>query len=257
MRLLFIRHGDRSYTTDSLTEQGIREAKALAACAEELDLGDCYISPYGRAQETASYCLEATGKTAEAVEWLSRFAPELEVEGDEEMRLAFPDAILPDGSWGKHMVLDMMPEYFTRHPELWDPSLWRSSKVSQLADVPKAYDEIVCGFDGLLAKYGYLREGGLYHVEKESTRTLTFFCHFGVTCVILAHLWNVSPFALLHSIVTAPSSITELFTEERQQGKVYFRAGRIGDISHLTLASIKPSFASRFCEVYSNMEQRH
>jgi len=51
--------------------------------------------------------------------------------------------------------------------------------------------------------------------------------------------------------------ITELFTEERQRGKAYFRAGRIGDISHLTMAGLKPSFASRFCEVYSNMEQRH
>ena len=155
------------------------------------------------------------------------------------------------------MVLDMMPAYFTRHPELWDPSLWRSSKVALLADMPKAYDEIVRGFDSLLAKYGYVREGGLYRVEKESTGTLTFFCHFGVTCVILDHLWNVSPFALLHSIVTAPSSVTELFSVERQQGKACFRATQIGDITHLTMAGLKPSFASRFCEVYSNTEQRH
>ena len=257
MRLLFIRHGDRDYTRDVLTEQGIQESKALAACAEKLDLGDCFMSPYGRAQETASYCLEATGKTAEAKEWLRRFAPKLEVAGEEEMQLAFPDAILPDGSWGKHMVLDMMPDYFTRHPELWDPFLWRSSKVAQLADMPEAYDEIIRGFDGLLAEYGYIREDGLYRVEKESTETLTFFCHFGITCVILAHLWNVSPFALLHNVVMAPSSVTELFTEERQQGKAYFRATRIGDTSHLTMAGLTPSFASRFCEVYSDPEQRH
>ena len=155
------------------------------------------------------------------------------------------------------MVLDMMPDYFTRHPELWEASLWRTSKAARLADMPRAYDEIIRGFDGLLAKYGYIREGGLYKVEKECTKTLTFFCHFGVTCVILAHLWNISPFALLHSIVTAPSSVTELFTEERQQGKGCFRASRIGDISHLTMAGLTPSFASRFCEVYSNKEQRH
>ena len=257
MRLLFIRHGDRDYTIDALTEQGIKESKALAACAEKLNLGDCYMSPYVRAQETASYCLKATGKVAESMEWLKRFAPTLEVAGDEEMQSAFPDAILPDGSFGKHIVLDMMPDYFTRQPQLWDPSLWRASKVARLSDMPKAYDEIICGFDALLARYGYIREGGLYRVEKESTKTLTFFCHFGVTCVILAHLWNVSPFALLHSIVTAPSSVTELFTEERQRGKACFRATRIGDISHLTKSGLAPSFASRFCEVYSNIEQRH
>ena len=53
MRLLFIRHGDPDYVHDTLTEKGHREAALLAKRAKELELGECYASPLGRAQATA------------------------------------------------------------------------------------------------------------------------------------------------------------------------------------------------------------
>ena len=37
----------------------------------------------------------------------------------------------------------------------------------------------------------------------------------------------------------------------------YFRGLKIGDISHLYAGNEEPSFAARFCETYSNKEQRH
>ena len=89
MRLLMIRHGDPDYERDTLTERGMVEAQALAACAERLELGTCYMSPLGRAVKTASYCLEATGKTAEIKDWLQEFPPKVDVSPDEEMQAAY------------------------------------------------------------------------------------------------------------------------------------------------------------------------
>ena len=177
---------------------------------------------------------------------------------DEEMQAAYPDALKEDGVWHPHIVWDIMPAYYTRHPELMDPVGWRSSKVARMSGMAEVYDYVTSSFDELLASYGYVREeGGLYRVEKEYPGTLTFFCHFGLTSVLLSHLWNVSPFVLLQHLVMAPSSVTEVFTEERQKGAAHFRATHIGDISHLTLAGITPSFHARFCEVYSREDQRH
>lgn len=258
MRLLMIRHGDPDYERDSLTERGVLEAQALAACAKKLELGTCYMSPLGRAMKTASYSLEATGKTAEIREWLQEFPPRVDVSPDEEMQACYPDALSEEGIWRRHIIWDMAPAYYTSHPELMDPVDWRTSKVARMSDMAEVYDSVTASFDELLASYGYIREdGGLYRVEKEYPGTVTFFCHFGITSVLLSHLWNVSPFALLHHLVMAPSSVTEIYTEERQKGAAHFRATRIGDISHLVLAGLTPSFAARFCEVYSREDQRH
>ena len=60
MRILFIRHGDPDYVNDTLTEKGHREAALLAERAEDLNLGRCFVSPLGRARDTAAYCLKKT-----------------------------------------------------------------------------------------------------------------------------------------------------------------------------------------------------
>ena len=112
-------------------------------------------------------------------------------------------------------------------------------------------------FDAFLAERGYVREGGHYRVEKESTETVTFFCHFGITCALLAHLWSLSPFTMWHSLALAPTSVTEVVTEEREKGCAYFRGLKLGDVTHLSMAGEAPSFAARFCEVYSDMSRRH
>ena len=73
MRILFIRHGDPDYINDTRTTKGHREAKLLAERAADLNLGSCYVSPLGRAKDTAQYCLDKVGKTAQTVEWLREF----------------------------------------------------------------------------------------------------------------------------------------------------------------------------------------
>ena len=73
MRMLFIRHGDPDYVHDTLTEKGHREAALLAEYAPKLNVGECYVSPLGRAQDTASYSLKKLGKTARTLGWLREF----------------------------------------------------------------------------------------------------------------------------------------------------------------------------------------
>ena len=138
-----------------------------------------------------------------------------------------------------------------------DKNTWRETEVAKNSDLVEVYDHVIEEFDRFLAEHGYVREGAHYRVEKESDETVTFFCHFGISCVLLSHLWNVSPFVLWHCLALAPTSVTEVVTEEREQGTAYFRGLKVGDISHLYAGGEEPSFAARFCEIYSNKEQRH
>ena len=257
MRILLIRHGDPDYKNDTLTKKGHKEAALLAKTAKDLQVGDCYMSPLGRAQCTAGYTLRELSLTAKTLDWLREFPAQVDLNRSEELRAAYTDTRMENGVYMPRIAWDMVPSYWTEHPEYMDYDKWRTSEVARVSDIVPLYDEVTASFDRLLADYGYVRENNHYRVERESTQTITLFCHFGVTCVLLSHLWHVSPFVLWHSLVTLTTSVTEVVSEEREKGWAYFRAKRIGDISHLYAGYEEPSFAARFCETFSNKEQRH
>ena len=256
MRLLLIRHGDPDYSIDSLTEKGCVEAEALAAAADRMSMGKCFVSPLGRARKTASYTLEKLGKTAETLPWLEEFPVRVDLTVHPELIDSHPPKYTEDGRMRPDVIWDILPEYYAAHPELADPEGWRTSELAVKCGMVPVYDRIMEGFDGFLAERGYVREnGGVYRVTKETTETFTLFCHLGISCVMMSRLWNLSPFTTMQHFCPLPTSVTELVTEERIRGIAQFRALRIGDLSHLMMAGVEPSFAARYAEVYSGKER--
>lgn len=75
MKLYFIRHGDPDYEKDSLTEKGFREAKLLAEYLYKTNfhIDHCYISPLGRAKDTARFTLDKLQVQSVEKEWLQEF----------------------------------------------------------------------------------------------------------------------------------------------------------------------------------------
>ena len=257
MRILFIRHGDPDYVNDALTAKGKVEAQLLSDRMIKEDVKDFYVSPLGRAKETGSYTLQRLGRSAEVKDWLQEFPADVDVTHSEFLQKMYPDTRRDDIGFKKRISWDMLPGYWGDTPEYFDRYAWRKTEVAAHSRMNQAYDEMAAGFDELLAKYGYFRDGSWYRTEQGNNDTIVCFCHFGVTCAILSYLWNMSPFILWHSLAMAPTSVTEVFTEEREKGKVIFRATKIGDISHLYVGNEEPSFACRFCQVYENEEERH
>lgn len=258
MRILLIRHGDPDYEHDTLTEKGRREAALLAKAAPYMNIDDCFVSPLGRARDTASPSLRAMGKEAAVLDWLTEFPARADLNAYEELSAAYPDAEKHDGKYAlRNVIWDMVPSYLAQHPEYMDPQGWMHSAAAGSGDAVQVYACVCSQLDRLLETYGYVREGSFYRVTRENTKTIACYCHFGIICALLSHLWNVSPFVLWHGIALAPSSVTEIVSEERQKGTASFRALRVGDISHLYAGQEPPSFAARFCEVFSNTRQRH
>ena len=266
MRLVFIRHGDPDYVHDSLTAKGKKEAQLLADLLTEKELGEICLSPLGRAQETASYTIERLRENGRlkkepvTYEWLQEFPSRVNLERSEEARKAFATDLYDDSGssvYKLHRMWDFLPSYYGEHPELFDEMKWREAQLVKDSDAEEIYDHVIREFDSLLASYGYERQGILYHCDEGNDITLTFFCHFGITCVLLSHLMNVSPFTLLQMTASAPTSVTEAVTEERQKGTAIFRMLRFGDTTHLTLGNEPASFSARFCERFENTDERH
>lgn len=242
MKILIIRHGDPDYTIDSLTEKGWKEAAYLSERISKLDLSAIYVSPLGRAKDTASLTLQKMNRTATEQEWLKEFPPQI-------YRPDCPDE--PRICW------DWLPQDWTTLENHYDKNTWSDTAALQAGHVREEYDRVTRHFDEVLAKHGYVRDGQIYRVEKANNDTIAFFCHFGLECVLISHLLGISPMILWHGFCAAPTSVTTIVSEERRKGQALFRVTSFGDISHLYVNDEPPAFAARFCECYDNEDERH
>ena len=241
MKLYIIRHGDPDYERDTLTERGRREAALLAERAAEMKLDAIYVSPLGRAQETAAQTLKRLGAGAETLEWLREFSP----------RRQDPDA-------GRETVVwDWLPARWTQEAAYYDREAWQHTPIMEAAGVPGENRMVCDGLDALLTRHGYRREGRIYRAERPNRESVALFCHFGVECVMLGHLLGISPMPLWHGTCALTTSVTTLVTEERRQGAACCRMLSFGDVSHLTAAGLEPGFSARFCETWDSQEERH
>lgn len=238
MKIIICRHGDPDYVKDSLTEKGWREAELLADRISKLDVKEFYVSPLGRAKDTASLTLKKMNRTAIELPWLHEFKGQ----------------IIEDGNYVQ--CWDRLPSYWTEIDDYYAYETWTNVPLMKQCDVNKEYKIVCDGVDELLKKYGYKHEGRHFKVLNSNHDTIVLFCHFAIEAVIMSHIFGVSPMPLLHNFVALPTSVTTLVTEEREKGVATFRCSGFGDVSHLYAGGEEPAFAARFCECFDD-DTRH
>jgi len=242
VKILFIRHGDPDYVHDSLTEKGFIEAKLLAEKLKDVNIDYYYVSPLGRAKDTASFTLEKKGVKAVECDWLREF-----------------DAPIwrPDVTEKRMIPWDWLPQDRCTYEDFFSYDKWMSHPSMVEGAVYEEYKRVTGNFDALLEKHGYVRNGHYYNAVNPNNDTIALFCHFGVSCILVSYLLSISPIVALHGFCAPPSSVTTLVTEERRRGIASFRMNSYGDVSHLYVAGEKPSPAASFCECFDNEWQRH
>ena len=241
MKLLIIRHADPDYKRDSLTEKGWREAECLADRLCKQDITAFYVSPYGRAKDTASVTLKKMGREAEVMPWLKEF----------DKTIHRPDKLLI-----KKIPWDWLPQDWTKDERFYTRDHWSENERMAAAGIGEEFRKVTEEFDALMARHGYRREGGYWLAEKPNHDTIVLFCHFGVEAVLLSHIFGVSPMTFWHHSCAAPASVTTLVTEERRKGIASLRMLSFGDISHLYAKGEEPAFSARFCECFED-DTRH
>ncbi|MCR5830163.1 MAG: histidine phosphatase family protein [Lachnospiraceae bacterium] len=238
MKLIIVRHGDPDYKNDSLTEIGKTEAEALSERMKNIKAHECYVSPLGRARETAAPCLEKMHMKARVLWWLREFAP------------------VVDRPQKTGVAWDWLPQDLANMPYAYDYERWYEYPPLQNAHVGDEYKKVCDEFDSFLRAHGYRKDGKIFRAEKPNNDTIVFFCHFGLECVLLSYLLNLPAFALWHTTIAAPTSVTTVATEERREGIAQFRMLSFGDTSHLYVEGLTPSFSGRFRECFTNEDER-
>ena len=161
MRIIFVRHGEPDYTTDTLTENGKKEAAALAKRAKSWKVDRAFVSPLGRAKETAAPTLAEWGMEAKEYDWLREFKP----------RMTDPTTGEVHASW------DLMPQDFASDPMNYDKDFWWDAPMyRERSEVREEWERVCKGIDGILEEYGYYRhevsgdEAGSSSGDKSSSR---------------------------------------------------------------------------------------
>ncbi|MBO4297577.1 MAG: histidine phosphatase family protein [Clostridia bacterium] len=234
MKILIIRHGEPDYSIDSLTEKGWREAELLADRLARLDIRDFYCSPLGRARDTARPTMRRLGREDDLtiLPWLREFHGAVVSPFEERKRIPW----------------NLMPQFWTKQPELFLRDGWLEHPLMRTGDVARVYRETQEGLDALLAGYGYTRDDLIFRCERNITDTIALFCHFGLGMAI-ASLLTGTPLPLLWQGFFMPtSSVTTFVTEERLPGEVFFKCMQLGDTSHLYAAGEPVSRSGLFHE---------
>ena len=242
MRILIVRHGDPNYELDTLTETGWKEAELVADYLSNEDIKAFYVSPMGRAQDTASCTLKKMNRSAQTLDWLHEFSPQIK---------------RPDMGGELNICWDWLPQDMAEDAANYDKDKWLTTDIMKESDVQQEYKMVCDGLDDILKAHGYVRDGLYYRAVSPNNDTIVLFCHFGVECVMSSHLINVSPMVLWPGFCAAPTSVTSIYTEERRKGIASFRVNEFGSTAHLYVAGEKPSFSARFCECYDNEDERH
>ena len=237
MKILIIRHADPDNDNNTLTNIGFEEAKVLSDYLKDYHFDEVYTSDYARAKLTCDEVMKYHDNEVNIVSWLREF----------DTRVCIPNGQENNMTW------DIYPDYYTKLDDFYDKDKYLD--LPFLKDVKEKYQEVINKFDEVLEKNGYQRDGMVYKVKKENTKTIVLFCHFGVMCVLMSHLMNI-PYSLLACTTCCPpTGITTFITEERKEGIAGYRMNGFGDVSHLRMANMQPSFHARFCEIFHSNDR--
>jgi len=223
MRLYIIRHADPDYENNTITEQGHKEAQALAKRLASHGLDRIYTSPFGRAIDTMKYTAELLHMDYNIEHWTKELWPELMMEKT---------------PWGTIMAIDVPGEIIRAGDEMPTYNDWYKNPVFNGYRFQEVYEELKRNSDEFLARHGYERVGGRYRCVRPNNERIAVFCHGGFGLTWLAHLLEIPLTIMWSGFWLPPSSVTTILFEQRSPEWAVPRCIGLGDVSHLYAAGL-------------------
>lgn len=229
MKLFIIRHGDPDYEHDTLTERGWQEAALLRQRLLREDLTKVYLSPLGRAKDTAKPFLEASGMQADIRDFLREFPPVIE---EPLSRFGMEDRV--SCPW------DMDPALFHAKQAIFsDAAHWMEDPLITAHGVGEYARMVQDRFYDLLAENGLIRDGTAFRpdpaFDKETIdrANIAVICHMGLGSLLLATLAQMSPIQFWQMFRTMPTSVSTVLFREIEGGRLQPKIFQVGDTTHL------------------------
>ena len=226
MRILIIRHGDPNYKIDSLTERGFKEAELLSQHLVKLKPSEIYCSELGRAQRTAEPTIEKTGLKPTLCNWLIEYPISANVTDEEREN---------GHTW--LTPWEVKHDEWISDPRYCNFDTWLDTVRFNGGKFAERQKYIGEEFDKVMASKGLIRDGYIYRItdeyQKHKDEVLLFFCHFGLSLALTAHILPLSLPLLWNGFNIDPTGITEFMPDKGGKDFVILRCMRLNDTSHL------------------------
>ncbi len=234
MQILIIRHGDPDYEHDSLTERGRLQVRLLAERLRDVRIDKIYCSPMGRARETVAPTAETHGLEPQIMDFLAEIG----------IAVYDPRKRSQMCGWNLH------PLTWTEFDGAYDKDKWLQSEPWSETDMPRRFEEIGRGMDGLLASHGFVRDGEVYRTEAVSGETIAIFCHQGLGTALIAHLLRMPLLQAWNVTAIQPSSVTRIALDgyNSTPGICMPRLLSLGDMAHLDNEEYRSYMRKLFAE---------
>jgi probable phosphoglycerate mutase len=224
MKFYLVRHGDPDYERDTLTEDGHNEAQALVTYLRKEAIQEVVSSPLGRARDTAQYTADALGLEVSVEPWMA----ELSLRVDSGIRRA---------AW------DIPGHEIRNRDYLSDLSALDLIPDMPVARAQEAIAEIRRNSDRFLSSLGYVREDGVYRVQRRNDRKIAVFAHGGIGLTWLSLLLEIPTPLFWAGFFLHTSSVTQILFDERNAEFATPRCLMISALPHLFAASLEPGLA--------------
>ena len=223
MHLYLIRHADPDYTVDGLTSRGHEEARALAERLKSHGLDYLYASQTKRAIPTA--------------EPVSRL---LDIPIIEQTWIIEPSHLTVEQDGQSYVLWDTFGELVRGTPDIPTQSDWLERHPFSDPRVREMWEGFRGKSDELIARHGYVREGGRYRIQRRNRDRIALISHNGTVLLFLAHLLELPVSLVWAGFYAWPSSVTTIFFEQHSDTWAVPRALSVADVSHLRAFGLEP-----------------
>jgi broad specificity phosphatase PhoE len=230
MRIYIVRHADPIYETDSITEEGQREAEALADyLVEEEGVTHIYSSTMGRAIATATPAADKLGVQVTTRKEFCEFKLEkVELSGD----------YVPKG---KLAVWDIPAEFNRNLDSLSEEERKNVTDIVERAKAHKSVAGLAEFSNEFIKEFGYVWHPArkAFKVEKANEFKVAVVCHNGFGLAWIAHLLGMPFESIWNYFWLAPSSVTTVLFDHRSSDYAVPRLLQVGSTAHLFKAGLK------------------
>ena len=217
MRIIFVRHGEPDYPTDSLVPRGVLQAESVARRLAKVGVDRIFSSPMGRARQTAEPLCRLLGMDCRVEEWTREIS----------MVTEYPD--------GEKKSIALMKNTYARENGGWDlsPSHALDGPIFEGTDVAEKLAFVEKEGNAFLEKLGYQEEDGNYRILWPNEEKVVLFCHGNFSKVWLSCLLKV-PFHIMNgSFGISHTGVTILHFKNHEDGTTAPRCLCFDDLSHL------------------------
>jgi probable phosphoglycerate mutase len=234
MRLYIIRHAEPDYENDTITEEGQKQAEALAKRLEKEGITKIYCSPLGRAVATMEYTAKLLNIKPTILEWTQELPP-MDVE-DEKI--------------GKWPAWNLPGEVIFDQESFLTQNKWHELPLIQGVNIKEKYEEIRQESDLFLKELGYERVGSKYCLINPNEEKIAVFCHGAFGRTWISQLLQIPLPVFWASFWISPTSVTTILFEERSKKWAVPRCIGFGDAAHLYEAGIPVSSNGLTANIY-------